>query len=90
MSDDVCTHLDDLDPDAPRPEGGCQECIAMGDTWVHLRYCATCSNVGCCDDSKNRHARAHAAATGHQVIRSLEPGENWAWCFEHVTGVDFS
>ena len=61
---------------------GCQECLAMGDTWVHLRLCLHCGHVGCCDDSKNRHASRHYAATGHPVIRSLEPGESWMWCYE--------
>ena len=84
-----CTHLDAVEADSPRPEGGCLDCLAMGDTWVHLRYCETCGMVGCCDDSKNRHARAHAMEQGHPVVRSLEPGENWAWCFEHGVGVEF-
>jgi len=83
----LCDHLEGL-TDIPRPEGGCQDCLDMGDTWVHLRYCAECRKVGCCEDSKNRHARAHAAATGHVVIRSREPGETWAWCYEHQVGVE--
>lgn len=87
--EDACTHLDTVDADGPRPEGGCEDCIAMGDTWIHLRYCDTCAKIGCCDDSKNRHARVHAMAAAHPVVRSLEPGENWAWCFEHRVGVDF-
>jgi hypothetical protein len=53
----------------------------MGDTWVHLRLCRTCGHVGCCDDSKNRHARKHAAATHHAIVSSFEPGEDWSWCF---------
>jgi uncharacterized UBP type Zn finger protein len=61
---------------------GCQECLAMGDVWVHLRLCVHCGHVGCCDDSKNRHATRHHAATGHPVVRSLEPGEDWLWCYE--------
>jgi signal transduction histidine kinase len=87
VKDTQCDHLDDL-TDGPRPEGGCQACLDRGDTWVHLRYCERCRTVGCCDDSKNRHARAHAEAEGHPVLRSLEPGETWAWCFEHGVGVD--
>lgn len=67
----------------PVPEGGCPTCIEMGDTWVHLRFCVTCGAVGCCDDSKNQHARKHAAAGGHPVIRSKEPGDSWAYCYEH-------
>ena len=62
---------------------GCKECLAMGDSWVHLRLCVHCGHVGCCDSSKNKHATAHHAQTGHAVMRSLEPGEDWAWCYEH-------
>jgi hypothetical protein len=62
---------------------GCAECVAMGDTWVHLRLCVHCGHVGCCDDSRNRHATRHHAATHHAVIRSFEPGESWMWCYEH-------
>jgi Zn-finger in ubiquitin-hydrolases and other protein len=57
------------------------ECLASGDSWVHLRLCRTCGHVGCCDDSKNRHARKHSSATGHPIISSFEPGEDWSWCF---------
>jgi uncharacterized UBP type Zn finger protein len=53
----------------------------MGGKWLHLRICLTCGQVGCCDDSPNRHASAHAHATGHPIIRSLEPGEEWCWCY---------
>ena len=76
----LCPELTDLKLD-PMPDGGCVECLAIGDTWVHLRYCATCGETRCCDDSKNRHARKHAGDSGHPVIRSKEPGEHWAWCF---------
>ena len=61
---------------------GCAECLAMGDSWVHLRLCMHCGHVGCCDSSKNRHATKHHASTGHAVVRSLEPGEDWMWCYE--------
>ncbi|MEO8849234.1 MAG: UBP-type zinc finger domain-containing protein [Casimicrobiaceae bacterium] len=61
---------------------GCDECLALADTWVHLRLCVHCGHVGCCDSSKNRHATRHFRATGHPVIRSLEPGEDWLWCLE--------
>jgi uncharacterized UBP type Zn finger protein len=53
----------------------------MGDTWVHLRMCVVCGNVACCDSSKNKHASAHGAGTRHPVMRSIEPGERWLWCF---------
>ena len=59
----------------------CAECVALGDGWVHLRLCLACGHVGCCEYSKNKHAAAHYAATGHPVIQSYEPGEHWAWCY---------
>ncbi|MDQ3253149.1 MAG: NAD-binding protein, partial [Acidobacteriota bacterium] len=64
---------------------GCEECLAMGDTWVHLRICMTCGHVGCCDSSKNKHASKHFPATNHPIISSLEPGENWNWCYADKT-----
>ena len=69
------------------PPGGCIECLAAGDTWVHLRYCVACKETRCCEDSKNQHARKHASGSGHPVIRSKEPGEAWAWCYVHDGGV---
>lgn len=77
-----CTHLDQvriLDP--PGDVAGCEECLRTGGRWVHLRMCQTCGKVGCCDSSPNRHATAHAHATGHPVVRSFEPGEAWWWCY---------
>ena len=75
-----CTHADHLRPVAPRSDG-CEECLRTGEDWVHLRLCLTCGQVGCCDDSKNKHATAHFHSTGHPVIESLEQGENWRWCY---------
>ena len=86
MTDTICAHLQSVG-NTPKPEGGCQECIELGDTWVHLRFCATCGRVGCCDDSKNRHATRHARTVGHPVIRTKEPGENWAWCVPDELGI---
>jgi uncharacterized UBP type Zn finger protein len=60
---------------------GCEECLKTGDTWVHLRLCLTCGQVGCCDSSKNKHATKHFHATKHPLVRSIEPGENWVWCY---------
>jgi hypothetical protein len=60
---------------------GCQDCLPLGEPWLHLRICLTCGHVGCCDDSPNRHATAHAGASGHQIIHSLQPGEQWSWCY---------
>lgn len=75
-----CQHLYESRDVAPTAVG-CQECLATGDTWVHLRSCLTCGNVGCCDQSKNRHASSHSRATGHPVARSMQPGEAWRWCY---------
>ncbi len=59
----------------------CEDCVKVGDTWLHLRLCLTCGHVGCCDSSKNKHARRHYGAVGHPLIRSIEPGESWVWCY---------
>ena len=75
-----CKHLEDV-PLEPMPEGGCEECLKIGDTWVHLRYCVTCKATLCCNDSKNQHARKHWESSGHGVIRSKESGDNWAYCY---------
>lgn len=77
---DVCTHLDHIHKVKPGSRG-CEECLASGDTWLHLRECLECGHVGCCDDSKNKHATKHFHKTGHPIIRSFEPGENWKWCY---------
>jgi CPA2 family monovalent cation:H+ antiporter-2 len=77
----VCAHVAEARPVHPSA-AGCEECLRAGDDWVHLRICMTCGHVGCCDSSKNRHARAHFHGTRHPVMRSLEPGETWGWCYE--------
>ena len=71
--DQACTHLDAIHDVSPRSEG-CEDCLKTGDTWVHLRYCLSCGHVGCCDSSKNKHARAHFHGSGHPLIQSREPG----------------
>jgi tellurite resistance protein TerC len=76
----ACTHRDQIAGVAPS-SNGCEECLRMGERWVNLRMCLKCGNVGCCDSSKNRHATAHFHATGHPVMRSIEPGESWKWCY---------
>jgi len=79
----TCTHLDQIDLEAaPDSATGCPDCLAIGATWVHLRMCMTCGHVGCCDSSPNKHATAHHNATNHPIVRSLEPGEDWLWCYE--------
>src|SRR5262245_13707415 len=75
-----CEHLDEVRELKPRAKG-CEECLKMGDTWVHLRLCENCGHVGCCDSSKNKHATKHYHATRHPVIKSLEPGEDWGYCY---------
>jgi uncharacterized UBP type Zn finger protein len=83
----ACLHVDQLGDANPSPNtpDGCEECLAAGDRWVHLRLCLSCGHVGCCDSSVHRHASAHHRETGHPVMRSFEPGENWRWCFEDQT-----
>jgi uncharacterized UBP type Zn finger protein len=77
----TCSHLAALPDVDPTPNSsGCEECLALGWQWVHLRLCLECGHVGCCDSSRGKHATAHFQAVGHPVIRSLEPGEDWAWC----------
>lgn len=80
MAQVACTHLDQIHDVAPNSDG-CEACRAMGDTWVHLRECLTCGNVGCCDASKNAHATQHFHTDHHPIIRSFQPGEDWGWCY---------
>jgi Zn-finger in ubiquitin-hydrolases and other protein len=80
MPNDTCTHLDQITVYSST-ESGCRECLQAGDTWVHLRLCTVCGHVGCCDNSKNRHATRHFHASGHPLMRSYEPGEDWWWCY---------
>lgn len=82
MSVAICEHLSGpISIPAPGTPNGCAECLATGDSWVHLRLCVGCGHVGCCDQSKNRHATKHYAAAAHPVIASYEPGEAWMWCY---------
>jgi uncharacterized UBP type Zn finger protein len=80
MSSVPCSHLDTIQDVSPNADG-CEECLATGSWWVHLRLCLACGHVGCCDSSPNRHASKHAAAVEHPIVQSLEPGENWIWCY---------
>jgi uncharacterized UBP type Zn finger protein len=82
----VCPHLIEADPTQVLPSSdGCEECLATGSRWVHLRLCLACGHVGCCDTSPNKHATRHFRATTHPVIASFEPGERWAWCYVDET-----
>ena len=80
MPQQSCAHLDQIREVKPSATG-CEECLKMKDRWVHLRMCLTCGHVGCCDSSKNKHATKHFHATSHPIVRSIEPGERWRWCY---------
>jgi hypothetical protein len=80
----VCAHLKQIRTVFPSADG-CEDCLRTGDSWVHLRVCLSCGHTGCCDSSKNKHARAHFAECNHPIIKSLEKGEDWAWCFPDET-----
>lgn len=83
----ACSHLDTIKHVKPHTRG-CEECLKLGDTWVHLRLCLACGHVGCCDSSKNKHATKHFWANQqHPIVASLEPGENWRWCYVDETAV---
>jgi uncharacterized UBP type Zn finger protein len=81
FSEEACEHIERAGDPAPKTPRGCEECLAMGDTWLHLRLCLECGHVGCCDSSKNKHATRHHRATRHPVVRSFQPGEHWRWCY---------
>ena len=78
----------DIDPSDPPSGTGCVECLAADGWWVHLRRCAACGHVGCCDSSPSRHATAHDEGTGHAVVQSFEPGEDWFWDYRAEDGLD--
>jgi uncharacterized UBP type Zn finger protein len=80
-----CSHLSTIQDVIPSADG-CEDCLKIGDSWVHLRLCLTCGHVGCCDDSKNKHATRHHHETSHPVIASYEEGEDWIWCFVDQVG----
>jgi len=82
---DACTHVEDI-RDVEPSDDGCVECLRSGSPWVHLRRCATCGHVGCCDSSPNRHATAHNASSAHPLVQSCEPGEDWYWCYVDEMG----
>ena len=78
----ACSHLDQvrlLEP--PATIVGCEECLKIGSGWVHLRMCQTCGTIRCCDSSPNKHASSHAAEAEHPIVLSVEPGEDWSWCY---------
>jgi len=77
----TCTHLEQVAVQRPEQVAGCEECLATGSSWVHLRVCRTCGHVGCCDSSPNRHASVHVHQSGHPIVTSAEPGEDWSYCY---------
>ena len=83
-----CSHLSEIRRVEPHTDG-CEECLKMGDSWVHLRLCMECGHVGCCDSSKNRHATKHFKATKHPIMRSIEPDETWGWCYVDQLQLNF-
>ena len=80
----ACKHLDQIKV-MSTDKHVCEDCIKTGDSWVHLRLCLECGHIGCCDSSKNKHATHHFRETRHPLIRSIEPGENWVWCYVDQT-----
>jgi uncharacterized UBP type Zn finger protein len=76
-----CTHLDQIRDVTPSTTEGCEDCLRIGSSWVHLRLCLSCGHVGCCDSSPNRHAHRHADDERHPIAQSFQPGENWRWCY---------
>ena len=78
----ACSHLDQIQVrEVPAEVPGCEECLKLGDRWVHLRQCMVCGKIGCCDNSPNHHATSHFEETGHPLIQSAEKGEEWNWCY---------
>jgi len=75
-----CSHLNTIKPVHPRTNG-CEECLKIGQKWVHLRLCKECGHVGCCDSSIGKHATKHFHSVKHPIMQSIEPGEDWLWCY---------
>jgi uncharacterized UBP type Zn finger protein len=83
----ACDHMAAMPTEVTSSATGCPQCLEAGDSWVHLRICMQCGQVGCCDASKNKHATKHYHSSSHPVIRSYETREDWAWCFPDELGV---
>ena len=82
MKQDACDHITALESVRRAKAYECEECVKIGARWVHLRTCQTCGGTRCCDSSPNKHATAHFRSAGHPLMRSVQPGEDWCWCFE--------
>jgi uncharacterized UBP type Zn finger protein len=88
MAEDECTHLDQIQDVAPLTPQGCGECMKTGDRWLHLRICLSCGAVNCCDSSPNKHATQHFHRSGHPIVQSFQPGEEWLWCYVDQFAMD--
>ena len=77
-----CLHISQIDPDVEPQGDGCKECLESDGYWMHLRRCTVCGHIGCCDSSPSKHASRHARETGHAIVQSFEPEEDWLWCYE--------
>ena len=82
-----CEHLDQIQEVTPSAEG-CEDCLKIGGSWVHLRLCLTCGHVGCCENSPNQHALKHFQSAGHPIIQSFEPDEEWVYCYVDEIGFE--
>ena len=85
----ACLHITQIETVKSSKTHVCEACVAIGSKWVHLRTCQDCGVTLCCDSSPNRHASKHAGSTGHPVIASAEPGEQWLYCFPHEAYVEY-
>jgi uncharacterized UBP type Zn finger protein len=85
MLDSGCKHLKLIQEHGKLSADGCEDCLKIGDSWVHLRLCLICGYVGCCDSSKNKHATKHFHSTKHPIVQSFEPEEHWKWCYVDET-----
>lgn len=84
-----CAHLGQARSVQPSANG-CEECLAAGDRWVEARMCLVCGHVGCCDSSKGQHATKHFQETGHPIMKSIEPGAGWSWCYIDKAYIELS
>ena len=85
----TCKHLAEVHDQHPKNRA-CEDCLKIGGSWVHLRVCLTCGHVGCCDSSPNRHATKHYHTSHHPIVQSIEPGEDWGWCYADQLPLDLS
>ena len=83
-----CSHIYGIKDVVPSA-AGCEDCLKIGDTWFHLRVCLECGQVGCCDESKNKHATRHHHETHHPIVASFEEGEEWIYCYPDDASLEF-